>query len=141
LAPGLDVVALGELYFNARRRMVSATPRNVKVASGFSCPAPHQAALTAIQALASTGGDLLPHLSRSLKKGDYDDALLNDWGIHHLHLSTNKDPDGFVSRTKELLFARSTDDAMYCIAVLPHGAWSNQAFVQALHDNWPATLS
>ncbi len=48
-----------------------------------------------------------PTTSRSSKNQRRSDLvlLMAEWGIHHLHLSTVMEADGFVRRTKDLLFA------------------------------------
>ena len=47
------------------------------------------------------------------------DGLLSDWGIHHLHLSTVTGPDGFASRTADLLFVAFRGQLAYLIDILP----------------------
>lgn len=39
------------------------------------------------------------------------DLLIADWGIHHLHFSTQIESDGFVIRTRDLLSAYFAPDA------------------------------
>ena len=46
--------------------------------------------------------DIIPHLSRSVKDKQYNDALYNDWKIYHLHLGINIESDGYVERTKKI---------------------------------------
>ena len=36
------------------------------------------------------------------------DLLLNNWGVHHLHISSIVEPDGFVKRDGPLLFVSFT---------------------------------
>jgi hypothetical protein len=85
---------------------------------------------------------LVPHQSRKVLKLDYNDALLNHWDIHHLHLSTNADPRrvGLLEGTSEVLFARITADAMYCLTIMGHGEWEDRTLLEIVHSNWPGTL-
>ena len=85
------------------------------------------------------------HLERylfdeQLRSPSFNDALLNDWGIHHVHLGTTIDSDGFVTRTEPVLFARFDSANAYLIDVLPHGSWSLQRLVKDLYDNWSASI-
>lgn len=34
-----------------------------------------------------------------------------------------------------------TNDALYCIQILTHDAFSDQALLQILHDNWPESIA
>lgn len=141
---GLDRSAVCRLHLNLLRRRVPPVPRKVHIASEFSCPQELKPGLDLVLGKIESGQDLKPHLSRSFAKLEYHDMLLNDWGIHHLHLGTTLDPDGYVSRPKfgeSLLFVRFTWDAAYLIAVLPHGSWARQDFVRILHRNWPASIA
>jgi hypothetical protein len=72
---------------------------------------------------------------------EFDDMLLNDWGLHHLHLGTTLESDGFMTRTGPVLFVRFTDTIAYLVAILPHGAWTRQELVLILHRNWPEAIS
>jgi hypothetical protein len=65
------------------------------------------------------------------------DLLLNDWGIHHLHISNSIDGDGFVSRDGSLLFAIFIPSAAFFVDILPHREWTNQRLVEISVRNWP----
>lgn len=64
------------------------------------------------------------------------DFLLNDWGIHHLHISTKISDDGFV-RSKNLLFALFKSDDAYLIDIGVHGDWVKEHLVRILHEEFP----
>ena len=54
--------------------------------------------------------------------------------------------DGFVKRTKEILFCRIEDTQAYFIKIAPHGRsvpppWAKQELVEIIHENWPDTIS
>ena len=129
-------------YFNAVRQRISRKPRKVYVAAGFKCPPKYQAAFDAICRKAEAGDDLVPYQSRKVLRLDYNDALLNDWDIHHLHLSTKPDPKrkGLMQGTPDLLYVRVTHEAMYCIGIHKHDTWTDKQLVEVLHQNWPETL-
>lgn len=111
---GYDTSALagenvGHRYFSVCRRLVTPTPRAVLKSSVFSCPPEHQRAASEIERKIRSGEEITSHLSTRIKNVNYDDALLNHWGIHHLHLGNATRPDGFVDRTDLLIFCRFSD--------------------------------
>lgn len=132
--------AVVHTFLNLTKRLVRPIPRTVLRAQTFSCSAELAAGLVEVERKITAGEDLSPHLSRQLRSPSFNDALLNDWGIHHVHLGTTVDSDGFVTRTGPVLFARFDDTNAYLIDVLPHGSWSLQRLVKELHDNWSASI-
>jgi len=132
--------AVVHTFLNLTKRLVRPSPRTVLKTQNFSCPPDLAAGLTEVERKISSGKDLSPHLSRLLRNPSFNDPLLNDWGIHHVHLGTTLDSDGFVVRTGSVLFARLDNTNAYLINVLPHGSWSLQRLVKELHDNWPASI-
>ena len=95
---------------------------------------------------AESGQDLKPHLSTKINKPDYPDLMFYDWGIFHFHLGTNPHPkrQGFVERTRDLLFAiaHSPTARMYLIDIHPHdGGFTNQDLLRILDENWTDILA
>ncbi|WP_439486800.1 hypothetical protein [Blastomonas fulva] len=94
--------------------------------------------------------EVTPHLSKRIKTG-YEpqqsqknlkrrrdlDLLLNDWGVHHLHLTTIVESDGFVRRSKLLLFAAFLGDNAYLIDIMSHDDWARDAIPEIILRNWP----
>ncbi|MDH6268475.1 hypothetical protein M2360_003881 [Rhizobium sp. SG_E_25_P2] len=70
------------------------------------------------------------------KRPDFD-LLLNDWGIHHLHLSNTVENDGFTTRTKGVMFAIFTYEEAYLIDTFDHKSWSSKQAVRKVISNWP----
>lgn len=128
-------------YFGVCRRLISLEPRHILTSKNFSCIPEHRNALTEIEQLILDGGDLSPYLSKKIANFNYNDPLLNDWGIHHLHLGTEVEQDGFINRTGPLLYCRFEGDYAYFIDILPHGSWTSQKLITTMHDNWPELLS
>jgi hypothetical protein len=130
-------------YFNVQKRKIAPKPREVLISRQFNCPQEFQTAVDAIRDKARKGGDLKPHLSKTLLDADYNDGLLNDWGIHHFHLSSLPDREQpvFVERTGPLLFARVTDEHFYMINVMKHQNWTNRNLIEILHANWPESIA
>jgi hypothetical protein len=125
-------------FLNAyNRRIPTARPRTVHESRELTIP-PQFQDYEALVALIKAGGDLKPYLSRHIverKRPDWNDGLLNSWGIQHLHFR--------IEGTDHLLFCVITDADVYLIQVLPHveEEWVNTQLIQMLHDNWPETIA
>jgi len=128
-------------YYNLFRRLVEPRPRKIEIAPALSSPSKHRPGFEEVQRKIRDGVDLRPHLSTRLADLDYDDSMLNDWGIHHLHLGMGVMANGFANRTGPLLFARFERDAAYLLAIAAHGAWTNTDFIECLHTNWPDVIA
>lgn len=136
-------------FFNLRKRLISPRPRNILKAPAFSCPPAEQAGLVALEEKIARGEDITPHLSTRLTDLDYDDDLLNDWGVHHLHLGLvmmSPPYEQFIARTGPVLFAKFDSDKAYFIDVRSHGRgvpqpWTRQEMIRILHDNWPQSIN
>jgi hypothetical protein len=102
---------------------------------------PYEAVLTAIQRELETGVNICPHLSKQSLRPDYDDSLLNDWQIHHLHLSTTKasPTQYFYDRSDQLLFVLILDSNAYFIDVRHHNeqtVFARKDFIRIIQNNW-----
>lgn len=135
-----DFEEVCQRFHNLRRRLISSRPRTLQVAQEFSCPAECQAGLALVRQKVEAGVDLRPHLSRRLTDLDFNDSLLNDWNIYHLHLGVTLDTDGFAKRTGPVLLARFEDKEAYFLNVEPHGQWASQRLLEIVKNNWPEIL-
>jgi hypothetical protein len=126
-------------FLNAyNRRIPPAKPRKIHMSQELLIPPQFQQDYEALIALIQAGSDLKPYLSRHIvkrKRPDWNDGLLNSWGIQHLHFRREG--------TDHLLFCVITDTDVYLIQVLPHveEEWVNSELIQILHDNWPETIA
>jgi hypothetical protein len=127
-------------FLNLLKRLISPVPRNILKSREFQCPDELRQGLSNVERTIAQGQDLTLYLSRLLRRPDYDDPLLNHWGIHHIHLGTEMESDGFVKRTGPVLFCRFDETNAYFINVLPHGSWAKQEMVGVLHRNWPDSI-
>jgi hypothetical protein len=136
-------------------RFVPRRPRRVHRSAELSASAKateHSAALKAIVEKIERGEYLTPHLSRGVNVAYESGAdsgrtplgrrrdrhlLIADWNIHHLHLSTTLEPDGFVTPTGDLLFAAFALDDVYLIGIYPHGSWALKDLITVVVRNWP----
>ena len=132
---------LSLLFFNALFRRVPQRPRRVLKSRELQCPPELQAGLTWLEQRVINGDDLNPHLSRKTPTLDYDDALLNDWGIYHFHLGTTFLPNGLIQGTDPVLFARVTENDFYAICTgTHHNGWADLNWIEILHSNWPDSI-
>lgn len=143
------------IYFNWLHRLIDAQPRQVHLsdvlaAHPFWTGKKYGDALSALRTKIEVGGDLTPHLSKGVRIGFQErtrpkklqrrldlDLLLNDWGIHHLHLSSSVEPDGFVTRDGPLLLGVFQPGEAYLVDIIDHGDWSRQSIMEIAICNWP----
>jgi hypothetical protein len=150
----------GELvlcYLNWRRRMIMPQPRRPIESAEFAvskCQPTYTKQVGTLLSKIETGVDISCHLSSNVlcpyvhrgnpkpltpKNRPDLDLLLNDWGIHHLHISDEMDPrgTGFVKRGDPLLFAVFMPDRVYLLDILTHKDFVSDRLFQIIHANWP----
>lgn len=126
-------------YLNAHdRRIPINIPRTIHESRELSIPQEYAADYLALKTLISSGRDLKPYLSRDIlkkKRPDYNDGLLNAWGIQHLHFRSQG--------TDHVLLCKITDADVFVIQALPHvhDVWVDTSLLQILHDNWPEEIA
>lgn len=135
-----DPTQLSITYYNVLKKKISKAHRKVLISKEFKCPDNLQSGVDLIKEKSEKGEDIMPHLSKTILKLDYNDALLNDWGIYHFHLGTNTNASQFVERTGQLLFARVITDTIFFIDVMKHGNWTKQEIIEIIHNNWPKSI-
>lgn len=144
----MDASRACRLYFNARKRRIEPRVRKVHFSRELQGRAAGLADCHGIEAVRCTseaGGNLNPFLSTRIEDLECDDLLLNDWGIHHLHLGTwrRKRRKGFVGRSSSLLCARLEPNAAYFIDIIAHkpsSSFADDSLMAILHGNWPDLL-
>jgi hypothetical protein len=134
------------VYYNVLKRSIAPAVRRVhrsRELVGRALDAIPAAVLAEVQRRSEQGTPLTPFLHRPFtKKPSYNDGLLNDWGVHHLHLGgLTPEPDGYMPRSGDVLFALVRPHDLYFIEVLPHGAWADDSVIQIVHDNWPTAIA
>lgn len=135
-------------YYNARSRRIPARPRRLHWSKELFARIPMLTpalqsglAVTALETMQGT--DLTPRLSRQLSRpnqSDRSDTMLNDWGLHHLHLGVTVEANGMVAGAKEILFVLMRPDDAYLIDVGTHH-WTDLELVEIVHGNWPHTIA
>jgi hypothetical protein len=152
-----DAWVLLAIFRNWLSRFVWPQPRRVHrsralISNPIAEDSRYRPALEQIINNLEGGVEVTPHLSRDLKHGyqrsqgpkpmplsrRHDlDLLLNDWNVHHLHLSTRIEADGFVKRTRPLLFAVFRPNDAYLIDVMHHGDWTRSHVLEVIIGEWP----
>jgi len=143
------------IYLNWQCRLVAPSPRKVLRSAAFDAnPNAKQrtAAIATIIEDIEKGNLLTKYLSRSVSVGfalprDPDkkrlsrrkdlDLLLNDWGIHHVHISSDVEADGFVKRSGPVLFAIFKPETAYLIDIVGHGDWACERVIRVIVETWP----
>jgi hypothetical protein len=141
----LERKSLGSLlvdYANWAIRYVTPRPRKVVVESAALSDSRWtslQADITSFLSKVERGDDLMPHLSIEPHTRGYTpaasgagpnvdrwadkDMVLNITGYHHFHISSSIEPQGFVTRGNELLFAHVTRDTFTVVALFDHSVF------------------
>jgi len=157
LTYGASSTAMSEMalqrWMDYRLRHIASQPRKVKKSSRFpvqNLPEDVNKALSALEARFKNGEDVNPYLSKTTIGNDVSaakrqrrtDGLWADWGIHHLHLSTEPLPPGerFSKRSDWLLFAMVYEDVVAFIDVRSHDEkdlWTQDELLTTFIDSWP----
>lgn len=124
------------LYFKLKKRLVEKKKRIIKKSKEFHCPSNLTQGLNILENKIKNGVSIRQHLSRKIICLDYDDKMLNDWGIYHLHLGINYNKNNLVNGTKETVFAMFDDANAYFIQIYDHKQWTNKDILEIIENNW-----
>ena len=125
------------------KRLIHNHPRKIYYADTFVRPTDdrYAAGLDALEAKIRNGENVNPHLSRTTKRINYKDGMLFDWNIYHFHLGVDMEDDNYSGRTGDVLYAYVEEDAMYFLAIAPHGQWEDKQLLEIIVRNWEELLS
>lgn len=137
---GINNDEISILHYTLKKRLIFNKPRKIHKSNVFTCPRNLQDGLELLENKIENGENLRPHQSRLLQDLENKDGLLFDWDIHHFHLGTVIESDGFIKRTGPLLYALIDENNVYFIDILNHGQWTNQNLLNIIHQNWPDTI-
>jgi hypothetical protein len=140
-------------WLDFRRRYIESFPRAIIRSTKFprTLDTSVETALGHIEGLITSGADINPYQSKGLalhndtssaKRQLRTDLLLADWGIHHLHLTTNPIQTGkfFSDRSEWLLFCIFGKDFAGLVDVRHHGEeglFSDQTLLETVIESWP----
>ncbi|WP_426141162.1 hypothetical protein [Pseudomonas sp. DWP3-1-2] len=145
VAPNRDVTACALLLFKLQRRCPVAVTRRTESASSFTVPSDLQGGFDGLCLAIHQGQPLFPYLSRSTFSVDKVDGLLDDWGILHFHLGSERLQNGLIKGTRTVAFGLVRPDCIYFIDTHPHGAghsdvWVREQLIHTIEENWPSLL-
>ena len=151
----LNTAKLLELYIYLQKRMITPIKRNVILSNELIYKITHKEinndlinVINIIKMEFENGIDVNPRLSKSLEQISFNDKLLNDWNIYHLHLSNHKNNKEyyFYDRTSQLLFIYLTNSTAYFLDICDEHKnnpviFSQQKLLKIIDDNWHDLLS
>lgn len=132
-------------YININEKLIDAKKRTVKISRELrdkDLGENYNRSLKLIKNKFKNGKNVNPYLSKFAKKPTKRDLLLYDWGIHHLHLNSKINSNGYVERSDYLLFFMLDEDNVYFIDVSKHKLpdrteFSQQNLLLIVKRNWP----
>lgn len=135
-------------YLNTLNKLIEPIPRKVYMSKKLENKDIDKNIIKIIDEIKvkfKKGININPHLSKKIFKPGFNDYLLDDWGIYHLHLSCDKKEisDYFYRRADYLLFVLVDDKDVYFIDILKHNlnyVFSKQKLLKVIDDNWPNLL-
>ena len=108
-------------YFKDEQLSITARPRRVVYSKQFTCPEDYKEALKEFVNKVENGEDLTRFMSERVRtKYNNNDALLNDWGIYHFHLTRRFRKDSTAKRSIYQIFACCDENTIYFLQVYPH---------------------
>ena len=127
---------------NLFHRVINPKPRKIHFPSTFECPDDYMKGLNVLIHKIINGENLLPHMSRNITNAKKKDDMLNDWGIQHLHLGENADPNKpYLIEGRNLVLYCYVDDLnVYALTIARHGLWANNHIFKILASNFPEVI-
>jgi len=134
------------LYLNAMKRIIDLRPRKVQLPKDFTIPIERLNGVRIFLRKVELGKNLNSYQSTHLKRIEFYDSFLNDFGFHHFHLGEKLQRHGknkgFIERTGYVLIAKVENDDFYVIGIYKHGSghedlFSDPTLIQKCYDHWP----
>lgn len=122
-------------YFNVRHKVIEPRQRRVHRSRELNTrpfSSDVIAGVQLIEARSIAGESLEAHFSERAMRPHTHDWLLNDWGIHHLHVRPN--------RGDEVVYAWLEADDLYLVDVRGHQAMADVGLLEIVLANWPELL-
>lgn len=128
------------VYFNWISRVIQPAKRKVHYSKEFKCLNTINKGMEKVVKKIQLGQDLIPNQSRLLTDIHFNDNLLFDWGIQHLHLGSKVEENGFVERSNYLLYLFIREQDAYLLQIMDHSSFNKQELVRIIHRNWPELI-
>jgi hypothetical protein len=138
-------------YMNLEMKLIKPLQRAVYKSEELKArriPVETRRALNYIENKIRAGVDINHHKNKGSLDPKFKDLLLNDWGIHHFHLSDTKAQKNqrFYDRTKLVLLAVFNETQAFLIDIRAHGengepyVFAKKELLETLDKNWPGIL-
>lgn len=133
-------------FLTVRLKLIDAKPRIAVMSPPLLnkfFTHPKRKEIEGIFNIAKQGGDLNRYQSKRLLESRFHDHLLNEWNIHHFHLSLKlKGKSKLESRGNELLFAYIDDQQILFLGLAKHtpGVFADIKWIEVLYDYFPKVL-
>lgn len=128
-------------YFTKCMTFLSPQAYQVHVYQEFECPSEYKDGYNLLIKKMKDGDNINPHLSRTTKSTEKHDLMLYEWGIYHFHLGMSVEADGYMERTKDVLYAYIKGNDIYIIGILEHGKWSDKDLIEVIHKYYPESIA
>jgi hypothetical protein len=146
--PTKDVHSCLVDFMNLDLKLVKPIPRKVYKSTTFKSrliPPSYQQAISYIENKINKGHDITFHQSKKTLDPSFNDLLLNDWIIQHLHVSNTKSQKNqrFYDRSKYLLFVGFAPSQAFFIDVRLHNeplVFARKELLEIIDNNWPQLL-
>lgn len=148
---GKDARELLIVFHNWMFRHIFAVPRKVNLSASYasnSVVMQRKADLDALIEKITKGEELKAHLStrvetvlepssKKLARRQDLDLMLIEWEVHHIHISQEMQPDGFVKRGNPLLFAVFHREDAYLLDVMTHADFNRNHILEVMVREFP----
>ncbi|MGA9754532.1 MAG: hypothetical protein WBV23_05250, partial [Desulfobaccales bacterium] len=144
----LDDQEIIALNLNLKAKLIYQFPHMIKetgevIAKLSSLGTNYKVAYEEIKLRLTKGDDVNPFLSKEALNPQFQDYLLLDWNIHHLHLNNNNSGGYFNVRSDYLLMVLFKNGIAHFIDIEHHNdveVFVKREYLQIIKDNWPAVI-
>lgn len=129
-----------ELYSKLRSRLLIGRKRKVIIHNSLLKNAKYQQyknSITKLKNIFENGSSIRPYLSNKVNKIYFDDRLLLDWNIHHLHFIPNNSKQ---QRTNDILFITESESIIHFLSIMTHKDFCNIDLLKYIYENAPSIL-
>lgn len=129
-------------YWNIKEKIMIDCPRKIVYCTDFRCPSKYKKGLTLLESKIEKGEPLFPHFSRKIYDYRFNDGMLLDFGICHLHLGSKASSKhkGLIEGTADILYCMFNDDIAYFIKIDAHGKWNDTNLLKKIKEDFPKVL-
>ena len=145
---GLDDQETIALNLNLKTKMVRQLPHIIKespevISKIKLLTEKHKSAYDDIKNKLTRGDDIGPFLSKQAQNPKFQDYLLLDWNIHHLHLNSSNSGGYFNDRSDYLLMVIFNNGFAYLVDIEHHrdgDVFVKREYLKIVKDNWPEIM-